>query len=154
MKRYIILLTAMLSFMQLTAKENLDRTGKIAKDFKARREVVTGDGYFDIFSSLTGSKLQAMQFLYAYMPLPDIADYSAEFRSLSFADFTAPREQDGSLPNNGFGALLPHSKLRNLGTPIRRVVPRRFITEKRKERLGRITIPYRGSAPDLGAREE
>ena len=65
--------------MQLTAKENLDRTGKIAKDFKARREVVTGDGYFDIFSSLTGSKLQAMQFLYAYMPLPDIADYSAEF---------------------------------------------------------------------------
>ena len=69
----------MLSFMQLTAKENLDRTGKIAKDFKARREVVTGDGYFDIFSSLTGSKLQAMQFLYAYMPLPDIADYSAEF---------------------------------------------------------------------------
>ena len=79
MKRYIILLTAMLSFMQLTAKENLDRTGKIAKDFKARREVVTGDGYFDIFSSLTGSKLQAMQFLYAYMPLPDIADYSAEF---------------------------------------------------------------------------
>ena len=79
MKRYIILLAAMLSFMQLTAKENLDRTGKIAKDFKARREVVTGDGYFDIFSSLTGSKLQAMQFLYAYMPLPDIADYSAEF---------------------------------------------------------------------------
>ncbi|MBR5464624.1 MAG: right-handed parallel beta-helix repeat-containing protein [Alistipes sp.] len=82
------------------------------------------------------------------------ADYSAEFRSLSFADFTAPREHDGSLPNNGFGALYPHSKLRNLGTPIQRVVPRRFITEKRKERLNRITIPYRGSAPDLGAREE
>ena len=79
MKKYIILLAAVLSFTQLTAKENLDRTGKIAKDFKARREVVTGDGYFDIFSTLTGSKLQAMQFLYAYMPLPDIADYSAEF---------------------------------------------------------------------------
>ena len=79
MKKYIILLAAVLSFTQLTAKENLDRTGKIAKDFKARREVVTGEGYFDIFSTLTGSKLQAMQFLYAYMPLPDIADYSAEF---------------------------------------------------------------------------
>ena len=79
MKKYIILLAAVLSFTQLAAKENLDRTGKIAKDFKARREVVTGDGYFDIFSTLTGSKLQAMQFLYAYMPLPDIADYSAEF---------------------------------------------------------------------------
>ena len=69
----------MLSFVQLTAKENLDRNGKIAKDFKARRELVAGDGYFDIFSTLSGSKLQAMQFLYAYMPLPDIADYSAEF---------------------------------------------------------------------------
>ena len=79
MKRYIILLAAMLSFMQLTAKENLDRTGKFAKDFKTRREVVACDGYFDIFTTLTGSKLQAMQFLYAYMPLPDIADYSAEF---------------------------------------------------------------------------
>ena len=79
MKRYIILLAAMLSFVQLTAKENLDRNGKIAKDFKARRELVAGDGYFDIFSTLSGSKLQAMQFLYAYMPLPDIADYSAEF---------------------------------------------------------------------------
>ncbi|MBQ5888741.1 MAG: transglutaminase domain-containing protein [Bacteroidaceae bacterium] len=79
MKKYIIMLAAMLSFTQLTAKENLDRTGRIAKDFNARREVVTGNGYFDIFETLKGSKLQAMQFLYAYMPLPDIADYSAEF---------------------------------------------------------------------------
>ena len=79
MKRYMILMAAMLSFMQLTAEENLDSTGKIAKDFEARREVVTDNGYFDIFGTLTGSKLQAMQFLYAYMPLPDIADYSAAF---------------------------------------------------------------------------
>ncbi len=80
MKRYIILLSAaMLSFMQLAAKENLDRNGRIAKDFKARREVVTGNGYFDMFETLSGSRMQAMQFLYAYMPLPDIADYSAEF---------------------------------------------------------------------------
>ena len=75
----MILMAAMLSFMQLTAEENLDSTGKIAKDFEARREVVTDNGYFDIFGTLTGSKLQAMQFLYAYMPLPDIADYSAAF---------------------------------------------------------------------------
>ena len=80
MRKYIILLSAaMLSFMQLTAKESLDRSGRIAKDVKSRREVVTGNGYFDVFETLSGSRMQAMQFLYAYMPLPDIADYSAEF---------------------------------------------------------------------------
>ncbi len=80
MKKYVILFAAaMLSLMPLSARENLDRNGKIAKDFKARREVVTDNGYFDIFKTLSGSRLQAMQFLYAYMPLPDIADYSADF---------------------------------------------------------------------------
>ena len=80
MKRYImIILAAMFFTNSLSARENLDRNGKFAKDFKARREVVTGDGYFDIFKTLSGSRLQAMQFLYAYMPLPDIADYSADF---------------------------------------------------------------------------
>lgn len=65
--------------MSLSARENLDRNGRITKDFESRREAVSDKGYFDVFDTLTGSKLQAMQFLYAYMPLPDIADYSAEF---------------------------------------------------------------------------
>ena len=80
MKRYIILLSAaMLFVMSLSARENLDKNGKFAKDFNARRELVADKGYFDIFETLSGSRLQAMQFLYAYMPLPDIADYRAEF---------------------------------------------------------------------------
>ena len=68
---------AMLLLMPLSARENLDRNGKIAKDFKARCEVVKDNGFFEVFNTLSGSRLQAMQFLYAYMPLPDIADYSA-----------------------------------------------------------------------------
>ena len=80
MKRYIMIFAAaMLFVMSLSARENLDRNGRIAKDFKARRELVTGNGYFDVFENLSGSRLQAMQFLYAYMPLPDIADYSSDF---------------------------------------------------------------------------
>ena len=80
MKRYIILLSAAMFFvMSLSARENLDRKGRIAKDFKARRELVADKSYFDVFKTLSGSRLQAMQFLYAYMPLPDIADYRAEF---------------------------------------------------------------------------
>ena len=80
MKRYIILLSAAMFFvMSLSARENLDRKGRIAKDFNARRELVADKSYFDVFKTLSGSRLQAMQFLYAYMPLPDIADYRAEF---------------------------------------------------------------------------
>ena len=80
MKRYIILLSAAMFFvMSLSARENLDRKGRIAKDFNARRELVADKGYFDVIKTLSGSRLQAMQFLYAYMPLPDIADYRAEF---------------------------------------------------------------------------
>ena len=80
MKRYImILLAALLFATSLSARENLDKNGRIAKDFKARRELVADKGYFDIFETLSGNRLQAMQFLYAYMPLPDIADYRAEF---------------------------------------------------------------------------
>ena len=65
--------------MSLSARENLDKNGKFAKDFNARRELVADKSYFDIFGTLSGNRLQAMQFLYAYMPLPDIADYSAEY---------------------------------------------------------------------------
>ena len=82
MKRHttILLLTmlATLIFNSCSTGENFDENGKIAKDFEKRRELVGGN-YFDAFDSLKGERLQAMQFLYAYMPLPDIADCSAEY---------------------------------------------------------------------------
>lgn len=39
------------------------------------------------------------------------ADRSTEFISLSFADFIAPRQADGSLPDNGFGQPVADSEL-------------------------------------------
>lgn len=85
-------------------------------------------------------------------------DHSDEFVSLSFADFSAPREADGSLPRNGFGELHPQSRLKDRGEAIVRLRPRRFIPRKERgrgrfEELDPITIPYRGKAPDLGACE-
>lgn len=38
-------------------------------------------------------------------------DYSDEFISLKFEDFTAPRQADGSLPDNGFGQPVADSEL-------------------------------------------
>ena len=60
--------------------ENLDEKGKIAADFEQRRAAFGNEKYFAVFDGeLSGARLQAMQFLYAYMPLPDIADYPAQF---------------------------------------------------------------------------
>ncbi len=56
-----------------------------------------------------------------------------DFVSTSAADALAPREADGSLPNNGFAKLKPGSDLIDKGVDV--------------------GIPFFGSAPDLGAYE-
>jgi hypothetical protein len=53
--------------------------------------------------------------------------------STSAADFLAPRQADGSLPNNGFGRLKPGSDCIDKGIDV--------------------GLPFSGSAPDLGAYE-
>lgn len=81
--KYLLLtLLAIGLFSACSTKENFDENGRIANAFEQRRNIVGGD-YFDIFATLDGPRLQAMQFLYAYMPLPDIADYSADYHLLN-----------------------------------------------------------------------
>jgi hypothetical protein len=70
-----------------------------------------------------------------------------EFVSTSVEDFHAPRESDGSLPNNGFGRLKPGSRFVDKGTPEVRGVSAQTYHQVP------LTIPYTGSAPDLGAYE-
>ncbi len=84
MKKSIIFccfaLMALLFSCTGNVQENLDEKGKIAADFEQRRSAACDKEYFTIFDeNLSGERLQAMQFLYAYMPLPDLADYSGEF---------------------------------------------------------------------------
>lgn len=67
------------------------------------------------------------------------ADYSQEFISLSVSDFMAPRQADGSLPDNGFARLKKNSVMRDRGIKI--------------EQFNGVTIKYNGDAPDLGAYE-
>jgi pectin methylesterase-like acyl-CoA thioesterase len=65
--------------------------------------------------------------------LPNVtADYN-DFVSTSVNDAIAPREADGSLPNNGFAKLKSDSDLIDKGVDV--------------------GIPYNGTAPDLGAYE-
>ncbi|MDR2805368.1 MAG: T9SS type A sorting domain-containing protein, partial [Dysgonamonadaceae bacterium] len=71
----------------------------------------------------------------------------SEFVSTSVDDFHAPREPDGSLPNNGFGRLRPGSRFIDKGTPNVRGVSAQTYHQIP------LIIPYTGSAPDLGAYE-
>jgi hypothetical protein len=57
-----------------------------------------------------------------------------DFISLSALDAIAPRQADGSLPDNGFARLKPGSKLIDRGA--------------------NVGLPFTGSAPDLGPYEE
>ena len=93
--------------------------------------------------------------------LESINDFSNQFESLLVADFKAAREADGSLPNNGFAKLRESSVLKDKGTPITDFTARRYAPANYDTSLGtlelleadKFTIPYNGSAPDLGAYE-
>ena len=62
------------------AQQLTDSNGRIAKDFNRRREVIGNGDYFKVFDTrLSAEQRLSMQFMYAYMPLPDISDYAAEF---------------------------------------------------------------------------
>ena len=55
---------------------------QVHKDFKARQELAQGrsDALFGVFKqSLTREEKEALEFLYAYMPLSDLADYDGDF---------------------------------------------------------------------------
>lgn len=80
MKKYFTLtLMLLLGLADLPAQNALDKNGIIVTDFEMRRKAVDNEAYFKVFDNLEGVRLQAMQFLYAYMPLPDIVDYTADF---------------------------------------------------------------------------
>lgn len=87
-------------------------------------------------------------------------NHSGDFMSLSVADFLAPREEDGSLPNNNFARLKPNNTFKDQGKKIINFSPARHMTIEQCAEAGLeyitaapITIPYNDNAPDLGAYE-
>ena len=91
---------------------------------------------------------------------PLTKDYSGEFLSLSADDFKAPREADGSLPNNGFARLKSGSIFKDKGIPFLGFTPTRKMTPAECSSAGLeyitaddIYIPYNDSAPEYGAFE-
>jgi len=87
-------------------------------------------------------------------------DHSNEFLSLAVEDFMAPREADGSLPDNNFARLKAGSIMKDMGTPIVGFTPARFMTIEEASAAGLelitaddLYIGYNDAAPDFGAFE-
>lgn len=114
MKKYITLFLAlMLSVASLSAQNGFDKKGIIAADFEMRRNVVDNETYFKVFDKLEGDRLQAMQFLYAYMPLPDIVDYTADFH-LKNVDYALKARRE--MP---WGRIVPVREFLHFVLPVR-----------------------------------
>jgi hypothetical protein len=65
-----------------------------SKDFVERRATIADSTLFSVFTpSLNVTQRQALEFLYAYMPLPDIVDYPGEFHLMNVDNALKAREK-------------------------------------------------------------
>ncbi len=65
-------------------RESFDNSDTFIKDFEQRKDLLSQNFCFEIFNQeLSNEQCEALQFLYAYMPLPDIVDYSGEFHKMN-----------------------------------------------------------------------
>ena len=61
-------------------QKGFDGSETFVKDFEQRAAQFSGSDYLKVFdSTLSTAQRQALQFLYAYMALPDVVDYSGDF---------------------------------------------------------------------------
>lgn len=97
-------------------------------------EMANNLGFAAITAELTNIDKSRCVLKNNYFDLADIKVSASDFMSLDENLLMAPRQADGSLPNNDFLKLAPSSKLINAGT-----------------NLG---FAFKGSAPDLGCFEK
>lgn len=87
---------------------------KVENDFAEKQTILKDGNLFDIFSKeITSEEKEALQFLYAYMPLSDIADNSGEFFLNNIRLSFKIREA------SSWGKNIPEDIFRNFVLPIR-----------------------------------
>lgn len=89
-------------------------TEAVKADFAQRKKEINYSEYFSVFNRLlTDEQREALQVLYAYMPLPDISDYSGDF-FLENADMALRARKE--MP---WGSKVPDREFRHFVLPIR-----------------------------------
>ena len=133
-----ILSTIALSLLVLGCNpihQKLTGTEQASQDFLARRAAISDSTYFSVFTpSLNIIQRQALEFLYAYMPLPDIVDYPGEFHLMNVDYALRAREE---MP---WGKTVPDREFLHFVLPVRvnnenMDESRRVFYEELKERV-------------------
>ena len=87
---------------------------RVEQDFRQKQAVMTEGNLFAIFDTdLTLYEREALQFLYAYMPLADITDYSGGFHLMNVQ---AARRAVEEMP---WGRMVPEDLFRHFVLPVR-----------------------------------
>ena len=87
---------------------------RVEQDFNQKKERLPQGDLFAIFDTdLTSYEREALEFLYAYMPLADIADYSGEFHLMNVR---ASRKAADEMP---WGKVIPEDLFRHFVLPAR-----------------------------------
>ncbi len=86
----------------------------IQQDFNSRREALAQENLFEIFDRpMDAIRHEAMTFLYAYMPLADIADHSGEY-FLENVEYSLKAKAEMS-----WGKVVPEREFRHFVLPLR-----------------------------------
>ena len=90
------------------------RADRVADDFERRKTEMGANGFFAVFDGdLSSEEREALQFLYAYMPLPDLTDYTSNFYRANVDVSLRAREE---MP---WGKTVPEREFRHFVLPIR-----------------------------------
>ena len=122
MKHFIITISALLALAVCMSScddshfisDETERAA-VATDFEARRASMPYGNMFEAFDTLEMNNIQreAMMFLYAYMPLADIADHSGEYFLENVNSSLSAREE---MP---WGKTVPEREFRHFVLPVR-----------------------------------
>lgn len=95
-------------------KQGFDGSEAFVKDFEQRSAQFAGTDYLKVLDGqLSVQQRQALQFLYAYMPLPDVVDYSGDYHLMN-VDYALKARAE--MP---WGAVVPDREFLHFVLPVR-----------------------------------
>ncbi len=87
---------------------------QVERDFQQKQALMPEGDLFDIFhADLTDYEREALEFLYAYMPLADITDYSGDFHLMNV------RAARRAVQEMSWGRTVPEALFRHFVLPVR-----------------------------------
>ena len=114
MKSIIHLATALIIAMAFASCGNSNLSNEVHNDFNSRRASLNNDELYSIFNQrLTNDERDALTFLYAYMPLGDIACYDGDFFLKNVQTSLQARAE---MP---WGKTIPDREFRHFVLPVR-----------------------------------